>query len=60
MKKYKIIFVGDSGTGKSHLIYALTHSEGTPNFSPTIGVEFNPKIFKEQNITLNFWDTGGQ
>jgi small GTP-binding protein len=69
---YKIIFVGDSGVGKSSLVYRLTEPDVAPydDISPenliTIGVDFKMKPIiikphkKELQIKTYIWDTAGQ
>nr|XP_047145833.1 EF-hand calcium-binding domain-containing protein 4B isoform X2 [Hydra vulgaris] len=59
---YKIVFVGDSGVGKSSFIYRFCHNDFRPNFSATIGVDFQVKTLEICNnwIALQLWDTAGQ
>lgn len=57
----KCVLIGNSGTGKSSLLWAA----GITNVKPsgnTIGIEFTTKIFKDihgNNIKLQIWDVGG-
>lgn len=59
---FKILTVGNSGTGKSCLL--LRFSEGTfsDNFMSTIGVDFKFKQIQveDKEIKLQIWDTAGQ
>lgn len=58
---FKIILVGDSNVGKSHILSKF--SDNHINMSgPTIGIEFYVRKTKmyEKNIKLQFWDTAGQ
>lgn len=57
----KFIFIGDSGVGKTNIIYRYTKGEFLKDYNPTIGVDFstinlkvNDKIFH-----LELWDTVG-
>lgn len=59
---YKIVFVGDSGVGKSSFIYRFCFEDFRPNFSATIGVDFQVKTIQvnRQWTALQLWDTAGQ
>ena len=58
----RISLVGDSGVGKTSLVYSFMNNE-IPNISipVTIGVEYNSKNIKinSEDIKLNIWDTAG-
>ncbi|KAK8854287.1 Ras- protein Rab-4A [Tritrichomonas musculus] len=65
-KKYdysvKTVVVGDSGVGKTCILFRFVRDcfqEDTPS---TLGVEFMSKIIetKKQRIELQLWDTAGQ
>lgn len=65
-KKYnysvKTIVVGDSGVGKTCILFRFvrdTFQEDTPS---TLGVEYASKVIdtKKQRIELQLWDTAGQ
>lgn len=60
--EYKIILIGDSGSGKSSLITKFTDDKFESRFASTIGIDFRSKTFKldDQTITLHIWDTAGQ
>ena len=62
--KYKIVFIGESGTGaKSTLINRLTGIDFNENIITTIYASFiNIKIGEEfqKEIILHLWDTAGQ
>lgn len=60
MIRGKVVFVGDSGVGKTSIIHAFQHvSIDNP---PTIGA--NSMTFKvdldDNQVNLNVWDTAGQ
>ena len=65
---YKIVLIGDSGVGKSSIVYWFLHGRAYPNISPTIGAAFASKDLtvdncdtgKKKRIKLNIWDTAGQ
>lgn len=58
----KIILIGDTGVGKTHLVHQYVKRVIPKTVSPTIGVEFATKLIKINNeeIKAQFWDTGGQ
>jgi len=58
----KLIIIGDSGVGKSSILYRFVDNDYNDSYISTIGVDFkiktleiNGKIFK-----LQIWDTAGQ
>lgn len=59
---FKVVFIGDSGVGKSSFIHRFCHEEFKGNFNATIGVDFQIKTMKHQGSTiiLQLWDTAGQ
>lgn len=59
---FKIIFVGDSGVGKSSLLSVYVNKIFDINIKSTIGVEFATKTINmdNYNIKLQIWDTAGQ
>nr|XP_006813971.1 PREDICTED: ras and EF-hand domain-containing protein-like [Saccoglossus kowalevskii] len=59
---FKVVFVGDSGVGKSSFIYRFCNDSFKSNFSATIGVDFQVKnvIVDHKMIALQLWDTAGQ
>ena len=60
--KYKIIFVGDAGVGKTSIINRMMRHPYSDSYEPSIGVDFISKNikFRGQNIKLQIWDTAGQ
>lgn len=60
--EYKIIIVGDTGTGKSSLIRKFTDGEYIDLYNTTVGVDFRTKNCKVngENIQIHIWDTAGQ
>ncbi|XP_077978364.1 EF-hand calcium-binding domain-containing protein 4B-like isoform X2 [Glandiceps talaboti] len=59
---YKVVFVGDSGVGKSSFIHRFCNDSFKSNFSATIGVDFQVKnvIVDRKMVALQLWDTAGQ
>ncbi|XP_023930249.1 ras and EF-hand domain-containing protein homolog isoform X4 [Lingula anatina] len=59
---FKVIFVGDSGVGKSSFIHRFCTNQFRPSFSATIGVDFQVQtmLVDSQVIALQLWDTAGQ
>ena len=59
---FKIIFLGDSGVGKTNIMKRFSEDQFFFNSKPTIGVDFRTKIVKISNhvIKLQIWDTAGQ
>lgn len=58
----KIIIVGDSGVGKTNILYRFCNSEYKPSLVSTVGVDFRNKNIEVQDkkIKLQLWDTAGQ
>ncbi|KAI7859888.1 ras family-domain-containing protein [Circinella umbellata] len=59
---FKIVIIGDSGTGKSCLLSRFTNDEFSLESKSTIGVEFATKTMdiSEHKIKAQIWDTSGQ
>ena len=61
---FKCLLIGNSGVGKSSLMYRLCEETFTETFIPTIGVDFKIKniVHGSDNtrIKLQIWDTAGQ
>ncbi|XP_068706469.1 uncharacterized protein [Montipora foliosa] len=59
---FKVVFVGDSGVGKSSFIHRFCHDGWKPSFTATIGVDFQIRTMTTQGryIALQLWDTAGQ
>ncbi|XP_020629963.1 uncharacterized protein LOC110067033 isoform X3 [Orbicella faveolata] len=59
---FKVVFVGDSGVGKSSFIHRFCHDAWKPSFTATIGVDFQIKTMciDSRCIALQLWDTAGQ
>lgn len=58
----KVILIGDSGVGKSSLLYRYTDNDWNPHYIATIGVDFKVTTFERGGkiLKLQLWDTAGQ
>ena len=61
--KYRILVLGDSNVGKTHLTSNYVSNKHISNqiFTPTIGVDFHAKLIAacSKKIKLHIWDTSG-
>ncbi|RSH93360.1 Ras- protein Rab-4B [Saitozyma podzolica] len=59
---FKLIVIGEAGTGKSCLLYHCINEAFKENSAHTIGVEFSSRTMRigDRNIKLQLWDTAGQ
>ncbi|KAJ5072148.1 methanogen homoaconitase large subunit [Anaeramoeba ignava] len=59
---YKVLVVGDSGTGKTSYINSFVHGIFSTKYKSTIGVDFALKVMKidEKVVRLQLWDIAGQ
>ncbi len=58
----KFILIGDSGVGKSTLLFQFIEGKFKPGIEPTIGIEFGTKILEVagKTVRLQIWDSAGQ
>ncbi len=56
---FKIVFIGDSGVGKTSFVQRFCHDSFRESFNTTIGVDFQVKLLLIENriIALQLWDT---
>lgn len=62
-RSFKLVFIGDSGVGKTCLVERTVKNSFNDNINYTIGAAFQKYSLKtEDNITVTFniWDTAGQ
>ena len=59
---FKIIIIGNPGTGKSAILNRYSDNTFSDNHCSTIGVDFKIKTLdiNEKKIKLQIWDTAGQ
>lgn len=59
--KYKIVFLGDQGVGKTSLILRFTQNSFDVKYMATIGIDFLTKTVyvDDKMVRLQLWDTAG-
>merc|ERR1711915_85740 len=59
---FKLLLIGDSGVGKTCIIFRFTDDAFSSTFISTIGIDFKVKtvLLKGKKIKLQIWDTAGQ
>lgn len=58
---FKFILIGNSGVGKSCILYQFIENKFQENQEPTIGIEFGTKTIdiKDMTIRTQIWDSAG-
>ncbi len=58
---FKLILIGEAGSGKSCLLHYFIEGKFRKNSSYTIGVEFGSKTIplNGKSVKLQIWDTAG-
>jgi len=58
----KLLIIGNSGVGKSCLLFRFADDLYTENYITTIGVDFKIKTLEieDKSTKLQIWDTAGQ
>eukprot|EP00766_Chilomastix_caulleryi_P001921 gnl/Chilomastix_caulleri/2896.p1 GENE.gnl/Chilomastix_caulleri/2896~~gnl/Chilomastix_caulleri/2896.p1 ORF type:complete len:147 (+),score=34.07 gnl/Chilomastix_caulleri/2896:36-476(+) len=61
-RTFKLVIVGDGGTGKTTFVKRHRTGEFERNYNPTIGVEVSDLQFSTNcgNLLFKVWDTAGQ
>jgi small GTP-binding protein len=61
-RQFRILMVGEAGTGKTCLLLRFADDIFEPDFLSTIGVDFKCKeiVLDGEKITLQIWDSAGQ
>ncbi|GCB68121.1 hypothetical protein scyTo_0000822, partial [Scyliorhinus torazame] len=59
---FKVVFVGNSGVGKSSFIHRFCYDRFLTEINATIGIDFQVKslIVDKTRVALQLWDTAGQ
>ncbi|NXF84775.1 RAB44 protein, partial [Eubucco bourcierii] len=59
---FKVVFVGNSGVGKSSFIHRFCHGSFLAKLNATIGIDHQVKSLMVDNtqVALQLWDTAGQ
>ncbi|XP_009672680.1 EF-hand calcium-binding domain-containing protein 4A isoform X2 [Struthio camelus] len=59
---FKVVFVGNSGVGKSSFIHRFCYDRFLADLNATIGVDYQVKSLMVDNtqVALQLWDTAGQ
>merc|ERR1712196_425783 len=62
LAKYKLVFLGDQGAGKTSIITRFMYDSFDKNYQATIGIDFLSKTMylEERTVRLQLWDTAGQ
>jgi small GTP-binding protein len=58
----KVVILGDSGVGKTSILYRYLFDKFDSSNLPTLGASFKSKVLNinnEGDIKLNLWDTAG-
>jgi len=61
--KYKVVFLGDQGVGKTSIVSSFTRGAlDSTEYQATIGIDFMSKTMylEDRAIRLQLWDTAGQ
>lgn len=62
LAKYKLVFLGDQGVGKTCIINRFVYDSFDKNYQATIGIDFLSKTMylDDRTVRLQLWDTAGQ
>lgn len=62
-KKFKVVFLGDEGTGKTSIVQRYMYSRFESDVQATVGMDFASKtvmLDDGRSVKLQLWDTAGQ
>ncbi|KAF5395755.1 Multiple EGF -domains 8 [Paragonimus heterotremus] len=59
---FKLLLIGDSGVGKTCLLFRFSEDDFNSTFIATIGIDFKIRTIdiEGKKIKLQIWDTAGQ
>lgn len=59
---FKLLLIGDSGVGKTCILFRFSDDSFNPTFITTIGIDFKIRTIElgDKKIKLQIWDTAGQ
>lgn len=62
LNKYKLVFLGEQGVGKTSIITRFMYDTFDTNYQATIGIDFLSKTMylEDRTVRLQLWDTAGQ
>ena len=62
LEKYKLVFLGDQGVGKTSIITRFMYDSFDTAYQATIGIDFLSKTMylEDRTVRLQLWDTAGQ
>ena len=62
LSKYKVVFLGDQGTGKTSMIKSFMYGSFDQSYQATIGIDFLSKTMylDDRTVRLQIWDSAGQ
>merc|ERR1712153_232319 len=62
LAKYKLVFLGDQGVGKTCIINRFVYDSFDNSYQATIGIDFLSKTMylEDRTVRLQLWDTAGQ
>jgi Ras-related protein Rab-6A len=62
LQKFKLIFLGDQGVGKSSILNRFSQNKFEPDYQATIGLDFHSKTetINGASVRLLLYDTAGQ
>lgn len=62
LSKYKVVFLGEQGTGKTSIIKTFVRGTFDPVYSATVGIDFLSRTIclDDRTVRLQIWDSAGQ
>mmetsp|Transcript_24122 Transcript_24122/g.61250 ORF Transcript_24122/g.61250 Transcript_24122/m.61250 type:complete len:230 (-) Transcript_24122:49-738(-) len=64
VRSHKVVFLGQSGTGKTSIIRQFMHGTFDDSYQATVGMDFVSKLLRPEgrskSVRLQLWDTAGQ